>query len=316
MDNAPYHIKYRPKKFKQLLGQDATVNSLRGLLKGVTPHVFLFTGGAGCGKTTTARILASELGCLPANIIEVDAATHTGIDAMRSLTDGVRYKGFGESSKKFVIIDEIHALSRQGFSSLLKDLEDTPEHVYYAMCTTNPEKIPAAIKTRALHYILNDVKRDDLFDLLVSVCEKEELALEDKELLLIAKESNGSPRQALVNLAMCSSCESVDDIKATLRSVEGGGDFLALAKIMSSGKPQGNAGYKKCMKILRGLSDVPAETIRLSLTSYLTKCAMDENVRNEDWVLHVLSNLVGEHFNTSEKLAPMIVALADIYLAE
>ena len=120
----PYHTKYRPTELSQIVGHGEVVKSLRSMLKGSSrPHTFLFTGAAGTGKTTLARILATEFRCSSNNIVEIDAAVTNGVDDMRALTDTMRYTGFGEQPNKMFIIDECHALSKTGWSALLKVCE-------------------------------------------------------------------------------------------------------------------------------------------------------------------------------------------------
>ena len=149
-DNRPLHIKWRPQKLNDVISHAFVVSSLKALLKEKEcPHSFLFTGPSGVGKTTLARIVASYL---EAAVLEIDAATNTGIDAMRAVQDMARYKAI-DNEKRVVIIDECHALSKQTWQSLLKIVEEPPAHLYWAFCTTEPDKVPATIKTRCVQYL-------------------------------------------------------------------------------------------------------------------------------------------------------------------
>ena len=154
-DTRPLHLKYRPTNLDEVIGQNAVVQSLKQQLTGQsTPHAFLFLGPSGVGKTSIARILAGMMKCDDANILEIDAATHSGVENMRSVTQMAQYRGIGESPNKFIIVDEVHALSKATFQSLLLSIEEPPPHVYWALCTTEPDKIPTTIKTRCAAYDL------------------------------------------------------------------------------------------------------------------------------------------------------------------
>lgn len=133
-DVRPLHVRLRPLELDGVIGQDAVVNSLVSLLEGnAVPHAYLFTGPSGVGKTTLARILARMTDCDDANIMEIDAATNSGIDNMRLVTQLAQYRGIGSSPNKFIIIDECHALSKATFQSLLLAIEEPPPHVYLSL---------------------------------------------------------------------------------------------------------------------------------------------------------------------------------------
>src|SRR3989304_1453147 len=143
------HTKYRPKHFEEVIGQIEIVKSLQNLIEtGKMPKSFLFTGPSGTGKTTLARIIANKLGCDIQNIIEVDAATNTGVEDMRVLCEGLRYPAFGLTTVKVAIVDECQEISKSSWSSLLKIIEEPPSHLYFVFCTTEPSKVLDTIKTR------------------------------------------------------------------------------------------------------------------------------------------------------------------------
>ncbi len=129
----PLHLKYRPKDFDEVVGQDAVVKSLQQAVKNNAGHTFLFTGLSGVGKTTLARITAATVGCVSSNLIEIDAATHTGVDDMRDVTFSLKYKPIGVGSVKVIIVDECHMLSKSAWNSLLKVLEEPPAWVYWML---------------------------------------------------------------------------------------------------------------------------------------------------------------------------------------
>jgi len=305
------HVKYRPPSFDGVIGQDEVVKSLRRVLERDPAHAYLFTGPAGVGKTTLARIVSSELGCESASVLEIDAATHTGIDAMRSVTENSRFVGFGESINKAIIIDEAHALSRQAFLSLLKSLEEPPDHVHWMLCTTEPGKIPKTIQTRCLSYNLKPVPVDDIFSLVETIAKEEEIDIDEDILDLISKEAQGSPRQALVYLSMCDGCTSRKEAAILLRTVQDNKDVFNLCQLLIKGTT-----WKKATKIIKALEDTNAESIRLIVTSYISKVAM--GAKNENQVQRCLAILdaFSEPCNTNDKMAPILLALGRILFEE
>ena len=212
--------KYRPRTFEDLIGQNSMVKILSNAFSlNRIAHAFLFTGVRGVGKTTAARIVARGLNCLKddsptispcgvcsscisakndrhVDIVEIDAASHTGVDDVRELTEGVRYKP-AEGRYKIYIIDEVHMLSTQAFNALLKTLEEPPEHVKFIFCTTETKKIPVTVLSRCQKFDLRRVAVEELVELLRSICSKEEVSIDDKSLNLLARYSDGSVRDSL-----------------------------------------------------------------------------------------------------------------------
>src|SRR3974390_485253 len=212
------HTKYRPKTFKEVLGQGPIGTSLEKALEKGTSHAFLMVGGSGWGKTTLARIGAKKVGCKRPN--EINAAKYTGVDDMRAVTDTLEYAAFDDSAK-VIIIDECHMLTKNAWNSLLKAIEEPSEKVYWFLCTTELNKVPATIKTRCITYNLKPVEDVKLFNLLILISEKEGMTKKLRELgilALCAKEAQGSPRQAIVNLEACAEAKSEDEAKELLQS--------------------------------------------------------------------------------------------------
>lgn len=145
-------LKYRPKTFDQIIGQDRTIDQLRSALEKETlGHALLFCGPRGTGKTTTARIIAKELNTelgeaeLAMNVLEIDAASHTGVDNVREIIENLRYNTRGH---KVVILDEAHMLSKNAFNALLKTLEEPPPGVTFILVTTEPHKLIPTVRSR------------------------------------------------------------------------------------------------------------------------------------------------------------------------
>jgi len=210
--------KWRPKSFEALVGQDNTVQALTNALdKDRLHHAYLFTGTRGVGKTTLARILAKSLNCEESisskpcqncatckdidkgryiDLIEVDAASNTQVDSMRSLLENAQYAPTSGRFKVY-IIDEVHMLSKSAFNAMLKTLEEPPSHVKFILATTDPKKIPITVISRCLQFNLKQMTAEDIFDYLQNILKEEKITADDESIEIIAKAAHGSMRDAL-----------------------------------------------------------------------------------------------------------------------
>lgn len=301
----PLHLKYRPATLAGVLGQNATVKSLQATIKAKSrPHTFLFTGPAGTGKTTLARIIADEFDCSLANMIEIDAASNSGIDDMRGVTAALRYNGFGESPNKAIIIDECQGLSKQAWDSLLKSTEEPPPHVFFFFCSTNPGKIPAAMVTRCQAYYLTAVKFDVIMDLLEDVCEQEQLDTHSSILQQVAHACDGSPRAALTMLAKVHDCTDQDEAATLLQTPLDNAEVIDLCRLMV----RGDLTWTKLTATLKELSDTPAESIRIIIVNYLNACLLGAKGERDAVRLLELLECFLKPGNPSDKMAPLLVA--------
>jgi DNA polymerase III subunit gamma/tau len=227
--------RYRPRTFKDLIGQDSMVRILSNSFElNRIAHAFLFTGVRGVGKTTAARIVSKGLNCIRneiptitpcgecesciaakndrhVDIIEIDAASHTGVDDMRELTEGVRYKP-SVGRYRIYIIDEVHMLSTAAFNALLKTLEEPPEHAKFIFCTTEIRKIPVTVLSRCQKFDLRRVSNQELSNHLKIITENEKVLIDEGSLNLIVRSSDGSVRDALSLLDQAISLSN-NDIK-------------------------------------------------------------------------------------------------------
>lgn len=304
------HVKYRPQVFNEVLGQDHIINSLENLFKiNKMPHSFLLTGNSGVGKTTVARIIASELGCEPSNVVEIDAATHTGVDSMRLLCESLQYAGSGRSPIKVAIVDEAHMISKQGSNKLLKMVEEPPSHVYFVFATTEKSKIINTIQTRCHVYNFKDVSRNDLFDLLDYVCGKEEIDLENNSLDLIVRESFGSPRRALVYLSECRACKNKKEVAEILESAQDSDTIIELCHLLISP----GLNWKKATKILKSLRDKNPESVRISVFNYCNSCGIKSNTFEEAsrflFIMDVFSRPI---YNTSTGMGEILLNIGEL----
>ena len=212
-------LKYRPKTFDDLIGQEVVAETITNSIKAdKIPNAYLFTGIRGIGKTTTARIVAKGLNCLNGienlckedlcdncksiadsshiDVLEMDAASKTGVDDVRDLIEFSRY-GPTSAKYKIFIIDEVHMLSKQAFNALLKTLEEPPEYLKFIFATTEIKKIPITVVSRCQRFDLSRIKSSELFEFIKNIKEKENGKASDEALKLIVKISEGSVRDAL-----------------------------------------------------------------------------------------------------------------------
>ena len=211
-------LKYRPQIFKDLIGHEEIATTIyNSIINNSSANAFLFTGIRGIGKTTFARIVAKALNCEHTlegmcekkcshcdpiansnhiDVLEIDAASKTGVDDVRELIEFSRYPPSVAKFKIF-IIDEVHMLSKQAFNALLKTLEEPPEYLKFIFATTEVKKIPITVISRCQRYDLSRVKSEELFVFLKDITIKEKKNVEDKAIKLIAKLSEGSVRDAL-----------------------------------------------------------------------------------------------------------------------
>ena len=248
--------KWRPKTFSELVGQEHVVTALtNALTRNRLHHAYLLTGTRGVGKTTIARILAKSLNCItngitatpcgscPAcmdidagrfvDLLELDAASNTGIDNMREVLDNARYMPTVGRFKVY-LIDEVHMLSKAAFNSMLKTLEEPPEHVKFVLATTDPQKIPVTVLSRCLQFNLKQLAPALIADLMASILKAEGIAGDPPALALIARAAHGSMRDALSLLDQAIAYGGGDVREAVVRTMLGAVDTEYVYRIVDA----------------------------------------------------------------------------------
>jgi DNA polymerase-3 subunit gamma/tau len=253
----------RPQRFEDVVGQDHVTRTLQAAIAaGRVAHAFLFTGPRGVGKTTTARLLAKALNCeqgptaepcnacsncreiaegIAFDVLEIDGASHTQVDKMRDLMETVAHRPI-KSRFKIFVIDEVHMLSQHSFNALLKTLEEPPSHVKFIFATTDPHKVLATVVSRCQRYDLRRIGLGELRAHLKKTVAAEGLALSDEAIAMVAREAEGSLRdaQSLLEQVLTVAGAAADD--ATVREVLGAADrrlVVAVADAMLAGDPAG-----------------------------------------------------------------------------
>lgn len=299
-------LKYRPTALDQVIGQEPVVRALEKIVEKRSSHAFLFIGNSGIGKTTLARIVAALLGAEPVDIIEVDAAKYNGIDEMRLLTDGLRYRPLHEGRMKALILNECHRLSGNAWDSLLMSMEEPPEHVVWFLTTTDAAKVPKAVVTRCTKLELKPVPWQEILTyLLRPVVEAEELEIDDKILGICAREANGSPRQALANLALCSAATDEKEAATLLRSAVLSEGPIELARALINKL----LPWEQMMAILDKLKEDNPESVRHVVNAYAAKVALGAKTpRAAARALAVIDSFA-QPFNSSDGIAPLLLAV-------
>ena len=254
--------KWRPKTFADLVGQEHVVKALQNALgKGRLHHAYLLTGTRGVGKTTIARILAKSLNCETphegepcgqcqscrdidagrfVDLLEIDAASNTGIDNIREVLENAQYAPTAGKYKVY-IIDEVHMLSKSAFNAMLKTLEEPPEHVKFILATTDPHKVPVTVLSRCLQFVLRNMTAQQVADHLAHVLDSEQIPYETPALALLGRAAAGSMRDALSLLDQAIAMGSGSVTEADVRQMIGAVDQRYLYSLLQAAANQNGA---------------------------------------------------------------------------
>ena len=301
--------KYRPQKFEDLVGQDSLVQILKGAITNDRlAHAYVLTGVRGVGKTTTARLIAMSINCQKRSkdncepcgdcdsckstgvdsnldVIEMDAASNTGVDDIREIIDNVKYKPIIGKYKIF-IIDEVHMLSKSAFNALLKTLEEPPEHVKFIFATTEVKKIPITVLSRCQRFDLLRIENNNLTKHLLKVVELENIDIDNDAISLIVRAADGSIRDglSLLDQAITNQNIKIDSkaISTMLGLAEREKIFDLIEKILEGNSFEALALYKK-------LYDLGADVIMIfdemmNVIHFLIQLKMAPDIKNDIYI--------------------------------
>ena len=283
--------RHRPKTLKGVVGNKSTVATLKNMLERKTlPHTILFHGPSGAGKTTLARILKTELECHPMDFQELNCSSFRGIDTIRDIERTMSLAPVGGKCKIW-LLDEFHQMSKDGMNASLKILEDTPAHVYFLICTTDPQKLLKTIRTRCSEMPVEYLEEDDVKKLLLRVAKREKITLSQDTIEEIYDASEGSARKCLVLLDKVKNLpEEARSNAITCQEEEREGIELCRALI------EKNPSWSKVSKLLREITADP-ESLRWSIMGYCSAILLKKADDNIYRVLTCFEN----HFYDSKK---------------
>ncbi len=252
------YLKYRPQSLSEIVGQEELVKVLQnGAKTGNITHAYLFSGGRGTGKTTTARAFAKELGIHKDDILELDAASNNGVDEIEEITKSVYILPYF-SKYKMYIMDEVHMLTKAASNAFLKTLEEPPTHCIFVLCTTDPEKLLETILSRCTKFNLKSPNQNTLAKFLETVCMKEGSKISKEAVNLIALSGDGSYRDALSNLQKVLSFNDQEYTEEFVAKVLGIPQVSAIFDYLKS--LDGITEAKEGVEVLKKLEDISIDT--------------------------------------------------------
>jgi len=266
------HLKYRPTSLNKIRGNSDTISILEGMLSDIEtcPHSFLFFGESGTGKTTLARILSERLGCKGSDYREINSADFRGIDTIREIINNSQFKPI-EGTCRVWVLDEIHKATTDAQNALLKILEDTPKHIYFVLCTTDPQKLLSTIKGRCSQFQTRPLSDSQMYGLLRKIVKDENDVLESEVFDQIILDSLGRPRDALQILEQVLKVSPDRRIEIAKQSAEQQSQAIELCRALLK-----RSSWKVVKVILNGLKDQDAEGIRRLLLAYSQSILLKE----------------------------------------
>jgi len=264
--------KYRPTNLQEMRGQDVVVKTLDKMLSDVRtcPHAFLLTGPTGCGKTTIARIITNRIRCHPSDCQEIDNTDLRGIDTIREIRRESRFLPLNGTVRVW-IFDEAQKITGDGQAGLLKILEDTPSHVYFILCTTDPQKLLPMLIGRCTRFDVKTLEEDEMISLLRRVAHKEKQQIDISILEQIALDSLGHPRNALVTLEKVLSASPEDRLEIAKVNAEQQNKTIELCRALTK-----RVSWKVLSTIIAGLKSFEPEEVRRGVLGYCQAILLKE----------------------------------------
>lgn len=295
--------KHRPKTFKGIIGNISTVRALQNMLeRDRVPHTILFHGPSGCGKTTLARILKIELGCHDDfDFIELNCSDFRGIDTIRDIRDKMHLAPVAGKCKVWVL-DEVHQMSSAGQNAALKILEDTPKHVYFFLCTTDPHKILKTIQNRCTMMPVEYLEEAEMMKLIMRICKREKIKIKQDTAEDMIDSCSGSARKVLVLLDKIRNIPENERGKAiSMEEEEKEGIDLCRALIQ-------NKGWVTISKMIKEIKSDP-EQLRWSVMGYCSAILL----RKYDSHVHHILTCFKNNFYDSKKFGLVEACCNSIY---
>ena len=268
------HIDYRPGTLKEVEGNRSTVEALQAILSREKdlPHAFLLHGNSGCGKTTIGRIIANELGCAPADFREIDIADFRGIDTIRDIRQQARLKPLAGPVRVW-LLDECHRQTVDAMNALLKILEDTPPHVFFILCTTDPDKLLKTIRSRCMAFSVGPLSERQTTRLLQRIVKAEGVeGFPEEAYKQLHAASQGHPRRAVVELDRIIDLDPKSILKAIEQTSKDEALGIDLCRALLKREPWG-----KVAAVLRGLQDQEEESLRRMVLGYMNAVLLKED---------------------------------------
>ena len=285
---------YRPQELDEVVGNASTIKCVQNALDNdAVPHLILLSGPSGCGKTTIARILKEKMNCSKFDFIEVNCADKRGIDYARDIVKSMNYLPM-EGKCKIWLMDECHKLTADAVNAYLKPFEDTPEHVYFIMATTEPEKILKTVLTRATHWKVSALDEDEIGELVQDIAQEEEIEVPKKIVAHIAEASAGSSRMALVLLQQIANLSPKEMEEQIETMIEKESNLYELFKQLMWGR-----NWKVAASVLKALKDEP-EGMRRGLLTMASNQLVGTNASNHKQAFKLIDCLSQPLYNTGK----------------
>lgn len=278
--------KYRPQEFEDMIGNESEIKTFKKILekKDGRPHSFLLVGPSGCGKTTLARIASKKLGADELSIMEINSADNRGIDTARDIIQRLQYVPPGSGVMVF-IIDELHQTSKDWQNAMLKPLEDTPKHVYFFLCTTDPSKLIPTLKNRCTQIKVTLQEENVLYKFLRRIVIKENLEISKEIIQEISENCSGSPRLALVLLEKILGLSDEKEMREVISiGEEAEKETIELCRALLSGKDWNNI-----KDILNQLKGKDIENIRYAVLGYMNAVLLKSGNRKAALIIECFS---------------------------